>query len=162
MACAMKEKKDAPSRPQASADSRSEWPSSSKSAMAFAMAGVALVGRPGVLVSCAGLRDAGSIYYTSTEGPKNMRYRIRRCSGNTDAWLLVCLNSSGQESQSYGSYTTSMSLDSLLANAGHLTPGPLDSVELIPEQRLVSCPFCGVMATPNCCKECSYIHDSSH
>ncbi len=60
------------------------------------------------------------------------RYRIRHCDGNKDAWLLTVLRADGTESESYGSYTTSMSLDALLANARHLTPGPGDTVEFIP------------------------------
>lgn len=58
-------------------------------------------------------------------------YRIRRCTGNRDAWILCRLRDDGSESNSYGSYTTAVSLDALLAHAGHLTPLPGDSVELV-------------------------------
>ncbi len=57
-------------------------------------------------------------------------YRIRRCNGNKAAWLLVRLVD-GMELDSFGSYTTSMSLDGLLKYAGHLTPQPGDMVELV-------------------------------
>ncbi len=70
MAWAMKEKKLAPSSPQASADSRSGLPSRIKSAICFASAGVAFVGRPGVFSSEVGDGVRESIYDTSTEGPK--------------------------------------------------------------------------------------------
>lgn len=58
-------------------------------------------------------------------------YRIRPCDGNKAAWLLCRLNDDGSEATSYGSYTTSMSLDTLLENAGGLTPKPLDTVEFV-------------------------------
>lgn len=57
--------------------------------------------------------------------------RIRRCIGNRDCWLLVRLRADGTESESYGSYSTSYSLDSLLEHAGHLKPGPADKVEFV-------------------------------
>ena len=60
------------------------------------------------------------------------RYRIRRCRGNPDAWCLVAIGRDGQESDAFGSYVTDLSLDSLLANAGHLKPLPGDHVELVP------------------------------
>ncbi|MCV9960754.1 hypothetical protein OIU34_02480 [Pararhizobium sp. BT-229] len=58
------------------------------------------------------------------------RYRIRRCTGNRDAWCLIRLRDDGTESNAYGSYSTAMSLDTLLSRAGHLTPRKGDSVEL--------------------------------
>jgi len=64
--------------------------------------------------------------YTDTR-----KTRIRHCSGNRDAWLLVKLNRDGTESDSFGSYTTAMSLDALLRNAGHLAPRPGETIELI-------------------------------
>lgn len=60
------------------------------------------------------------------------RYRIRPCEGNTQAWCLIALRDDGSEVDSYGGYTTAMSLDALLRHARHLTPMPGDSVELIP------------------------------
>lgn len=56
-------------------------------------------------------------------------YRIRRCDGNRAAWLLVRLDHAGEELTSFGAYTTALSLDSLLAHAGHLQPGPADRVD---------------------------------
>lgn len=44
-------------------------------------------------------------------------HRIRRCSGNKSAWLLVALDCAGRELDSYGSHTTALSLDALLAKA---------------------------------------------
>ena len=58
--------------------------------------------------------------------------RIRRCTGNRAAWLLVRLRPDGTESNSFGSYSTAMSLDELLQRAGHLAPTPGETVELIP------------------------------
>ena len=58
-------------------------------------------------------------------------FRIRPCSGNRDAWLLVAIHN-GKESDCCASYTTALSLDSLLERAGHLTPRPGDIVEFIP------------------------------
>lgn len=59
-------------------------------------------------------------------------YRIRRCEGNTSAWCLIALRDDGTEIDSYGGYTTAMTLDSLLKYAGHLTPKLGDRVELVP------------------------------
>ncbi|RWC91668.1 MAG: hypothetical protein EOS72_03160 [Mesorhizobium sp.] len=59
------------------------------------------------------------------------RYRIRRCNGNRNAWGLYSLREDGTERESFGSYTTAMSIDSLLANAGHLKPLPNEIVELV-------------------------------
>jgi hypothetical protein len=42
-------------------------------------------------------------------------YRIRRCDGNRAAWLFNILRQDGSESDSYGSYTTGHSLESLIA-----------------------------------------------
>jgi hypothetical protein len=61
------------------------------------------------------------------------RYRIRHCNGSKEAWCLIHLRESdGSEVDSYGGYTTSYSLDSLLKYAGHLTPQPGDLVEFVP------------------------------
>lgn len=60
------------------------------------------------------------------------RYRIRRCNGNRDAWCLLAIRPDGTESEAHGSYTTALSLDALLANAGHLQPKEGDKVEFIP------------------------------
>jgi hypothetical protein len=60
------------------------------------------------------------------------RYRIRHCHGHKAAWCLVALRDDGTECDSYGSYQTAMSLDSLLAHAGHLAPKPGDVVEFVP------------------------------
>ena len=60
------------------------------------------------------------------------RYRIRHCEGNQEAWLLIALRDDGSERDSFGSYTTSYSIDVLLKHAGHLTPQPGDHVELVP------------------------------
>ncbi len=57
-------------------------------------------------------------------------FRIRHCDGNKAAWLLVCLVD-GEELSSWGSATTSLTLDGLLANAKHLTPGPDDTVQFV-------------------------------
>lgn len=63
--------------------------------------------------------------------PDPIRYRIRRCSGNTDCWMLVALNSYGDESMSHGSFTTSTSLDLLLKHAGHLMPNVGEHLDFI-------------------------------
>lgn len=57
-------------------------------------------------------------------------YRIRRCEGNRGAWCLILLREDGTEIDSNGGYTTALSLDGLLKNAGHLMPKPGDRVEL--------------------------------
>lgn len=64
------------------------------------------------------------------ETRKPRRYRIRRCSANREAWMLVALRDDGSESDSYGSFATSTSLDMLIKHAGHLTPQHGDFVEL--------------------------------
>lgn len=60
-----------------------------------------------------------------------VRYRIRRCTGNTDCWMLVALNSYGDESTANGSFTTSTSIDLLLKHAGHLTPNAGEHVDFV-------------------------------
>ena len=62
---------------------------------------------------------------------KRPTHRIRRCNGNREAWLLVVLRDDGSELESFGSYTTGMSIDSLLREqAGRLfLPG--DTIELV-------------------------------
>lgn len=62
-------------------------------------------------------------------------YRIRPCNGNRQAWLLVRIDKNGKESQSFGSYTTAMSLDHLLAHAKHLTPQPGDRIDFITREQ---------------------------
>lgn len=57
--------------------------------------------------------------------------RIRRCEGNKAAWCLVALREDGTEIDSFGGYTTAMSLDALLAHAGHLKPQHRQTVELV-------------------------------
>jgi hypothetical protein len=49
-------------------------------------------------------------------------FRIRRCKGNPNAWLLCRLRPDGSESDSFGSYTTALTLDMLIAKAD-LPPG---------------------------------------
>lgn len=58
-------------------------------------------------------------------------HRIRRCKGNREAWCLVALRDDGSEINSYGGYTTSMSLDSLLRHARGLLPSPEDVVQIV-------------------------------
>jgi len=54
------------------------------------------------------------------------KLRIRRCNGNKAAWLLVAIRADGSESDSFGSYATSMSVDGLLRSpdARHLLTSP--------------------------------------
>jgi hypothetical protein len=59
------------------------------------------------------------------------RFRIRRCNGNRQAWLPCRLDRDGTEYTNHGSITTAMSLDALLARAGHLAPRAGDHVEMI-------------------------------
>lgn len=58
-------------------------------------------------------------------------YRIRRCHGDKAAWCLIRLRADGSESDSYGSYTTSSTLDGLLRGAGHLLPLAGDHVDFV-------------------------------
>lgn len=60
-----------------------------------------------------------------------IRYRIRRCDGNRDCWMLVSLNTDGEERASPGTFTTSTSLDLLLTYAGTLTPNMGEHVDFI-------------------------------
>lgn len=57
-------------------------------------------------------------------------HRIRRCEGNKKAWCLIALRDNGTEIDSFGGYTTAMSLDSLLRHAKGLLPDPDDVVQL--------------------------------
>ena len=58
-------------------------------------------------------------------------HRIRRCNGNRNAWCLVALRDDGSELDSYGGYTTAMTIDALLRHAGGLLPGQGDLVEIV-------------------------------
>ena len=58
--------------------------------------------------------------------------RIRRCTGNREAWLLAALNPDGSESQAYCSYVTAHSLDALIERGRHLI-APGAKIELICE-----------------------------
>lgn len=58
-------------------------------------------------------------------------HRIRRCNGNKAAWMLVALRDDGSEIDSYGGYTTALSIDALLKYAGGLLPQPGDLIELV-------------------------------
>jgi hypothetical protein len=60
-----------------------------------------------------------------------VRYRIRRCHGNTACWMLIALKSDGTESDSFGSFTTSTSIDLLLKYAGTLAPNAGEHVDFI-------------------------------
>lgn len=59
--------------------------------------------------------------------------RIRHCEGNKSAWLLARVQPDGTDSDSFGSYTTGMSIDGLLRSpaATHLLIGD-PKIELIP------------------------------
>ena len=56
-------------------------------------------------------------------------HRIRRCSGNKKAWLLVALDDNGREIDM--ACTTAMSLDDLLRHAKGLLPEADDVVQII-------------------------------
>lgn len=58
-------------------------------------------------------------------------HRIRRCKGNKDAWLLVALDDNGNELESYVSYKTGLTIDSLLATSGGLLPTDEDVVQIV-------------------------------
>lgn len=58
-------------------------------------------------------------------------HRIRRCSGNRDAWCLVALKDDGSEMSSYGGFITALSIDDILRSAGGLLPSPEDSVQIV-------------------------------
>lgn len=66
--------------------------------------------------------------------PRKPKYRIRRCNGNRDAWMIARLREDGTEIESYGGWTTSYSIDSLLKGTpgnDHLVPKPGEGVELV-------------------------------
>lgn len=57
-------------------------------------------------------------------------HRIRRCDGNKNAWCLVALRDDGTEIDSFGGYTTAMTIDDLLKHSRGLLPSPEDLVEI--------------------------------
>ena len=57
------------------------------------------------------------------------RYRIRRCGGNSNAWILVSLGADGQESHVSGTYWTGLSIDLCLRYAKE-SIGPDAVIEL--------------------------------
>ena len=58
-------------------------------------------------------------------------HRIRRCNGDRSAWCLIALRDDGTEIDSFGGYTTAMSIDALLRHSKGLLPGPDDVVQLV-------------------------------
>ena len=58
-------------------------------------------------------------------------HRSRHCEGNRSAWCLVALRDDGTEIDSFGGYTTALSLDALLKHAKGLLPGPDDVVQIV-------------------------------
>jgi hypothetical protein len=58
-------------------------------------------------------------------------HRIRRCKGNKAAWCLIALRDDGTEPESYGSFETAMTIDSLLKHSRGLLPGPDDVVQIV-------------------------------
>lgn len=58
-------------------------------------------------------------------------HRIRRCAGNRKAWCLVALRDDGTELDTFGGFTTAMTIDDLLRRSGGLLPGPGDLIELV-------------------------------
>jgi hypothetical protein len=63
---------------------------------------------------------------------KKRRFRIRPASGNQACWTLVAIRDNGEESDSYGSFVTGYSLDSLMQAAAYLQLTPRDQIEFIP------------------------------
>ena len=63
--------------------------------------------------------------------PRGYTHRIRRCEGNRDAWCLIALRDDGTEIDSFGGYTTAMTIDGLLKGSGGLLPSPDDTVQII-------------------------------
>lgn len=61
------------------------------------------------------------------------RFRIRRCNGNREAWILVTIRDDGKESDVYGSFITALSIDGLFLNprGKHLRPPPGQPIELL-------------------------------
>lgn len=62
---------------------------------------------------------------------KAYTHRIRRCEGNKQAWCLIALRSDGTEIDSFGGYTTAMSIDDLLRRSGGLLPADDDVVQIV-------------------------------
>lgn len=58
-------------------------------------------------------------------------HRIRRCNGNRAAWCLVALRDDGSEIESFGGYTTALSIDDLLKRARGLLPASDDVVQIV-------------------------------
>ena len=58
-------------------------------------------------------------------------HRIRRCNGNRAAWCLIALRDDGSEIESFGGYTTALSIDDLLKHSRGLLPGPDDVVQIV-------------------------------
>jgi hypothetical protein len=58
-------------------------------------------------------------------------HRIRHCEGNKAAWCLVALRDDGTEIDTFGGYTTAMSIDALLRGAGGLLPDDDDVVQIV-------------------------------
>lgn len=63
--------------------------------------------------------------------PTPRRFRIRPCNGNRACWTLVAIRN-GEESESFGSYVTGASLDSLMRAAAYLKLTPRDKIEFVP------------------------------
>jgi hypothetical protein len=60
-----------------------------------------------------------------------MKYRIRRCNGNRDAWILLALSADGSEPEAAFSYKTAMTIDRLLDGVKPPYPVPGDTIEIV-------------------------------
>lgn len=58
------------------------------------------------------------------------KYRIRRCTGNRLAWIMLTLRDDGTELYVFGSYWTSMTIDGLFVRGAPLI-GAHATIELV-------------------------------
>lgn len=58
-------------------------------------------------------------------------FRIRKCTGNQQAWLLANMRPDGREAVDCGSFRTALSVDALLKCAGFFALRAGDKVEVV-------------------------------
>lgn len=88
-----------------------------------------------ILIRHKGSVRTVQVSLAATEPPKRPKYRIRRCNGNRDAWMIAALREDGSEIDSYGGWTTAYSIDALVKGTpgnSHLVPKPGEIVEFMP------------------------------
>lgn len=90
---------------------------------------------PNLRASLREQRGTWTVYFWNTDpvtAAPARHFRIRPCNGNKSCWTLVAIRDNGREGDSYGSYVTGASLDSLMKAAAYFKLTAADRIEFVP------------------------------